>query len=108
MICHARLSTGRVTTPAIRVLFLILIGKGWFKGPAMQVEGDHIGSRESVLRQAGEKEFVDEARAGEANPALLSVRRMGRHHDPAALPRRPHRHIRAVVEGALPSHFPGG
>jgi hypothetical protein len=25
---------------------------------------------------------------------------MGRHHHPAALSRRPHRHIRAVVEGA--------
>src|SRR5713101_10197999 len=89
-----RVLTARsVRTPAVGLLFLVFIGKERFKGPAMQVEGDDIGSGESVLRQLREEEFVDEARAGEADPALSSVRRMGRHHHPAALSRRPHRHI---------------
>jgi hypothetical protein len=48
--------------------------------------------------QVGEKEFVDEARAGEANPALLSVRRMGRRYDAATLPIQSRSDIRAVVE----------
>ncbi len=87
-------------TPAVGVLFLVFIGKGRFKGPAMQVEGDDIGSGESALGQIGEEEFVDEARAGEAHPAFLRGSRMGRHHHPATLSRWPHRHIRAVVECA--------
>src|SRR5258708_2540347 len=83
-----------VRTPAVGVLFLVFIGKDRLKSPAMQVEGDDIGSSKSALRQIGEEEFVDETRAGETNPALLLRSRMGRHHHPAALSRWPHRHIR--------------
>ncbi len=45
------LSAGCVRTPTIRVLFLILISKDWFKRPTMQVEREHIGRGESVLGQ---------------------------------------------------------
>ena len=100
MICQARLSTGRVTTPAIWVLLDILIGKDWGVSPAMQVEGDHIGSHESVLRQVGEEEFVDQARAGEAHAALFLGSWMGRHHHAAPLLIRSHRDVRTVVERA--------
>jgi hypothetical protein len=52
------------------------------------------------LSQAGEEEFVDDALSREANPALLFVGRVGRHHHAARHARRPHRHLGAVVEAA--------
>src|SRR5207245_1440026 len=55
-----RVLTARsVRTPAVGVLFLLFIGKDRGVSPAMQVEGDDIGSSESALRQIGEEEFVD-------------------------------------------------
>jgi hypothetical protein len=53
----------------------------------------------------GEKEFVDQTRAGEAHAALLSVRPMGRHHHAAPLPIRSHRNVWAVVERAYQLTF---
>src|SRR5258708_15189688 len=35
-------------------MFLVLIGKGRGVSPAMQIEGDHIGSGESAVGQIGE------------------------------------------------------
>lgn len=66
----------------------------------MQVEGHHIGGGESALGQIGEKQLVDNAAAGEADPTLLFSSRMGRHHDAKTEPIRPHRDIRTVVERA--------
>ena len=51
-------------TPSVGVLLLVFIGKYWFKGPTMQVECHHIGGGERVLRETGEKEFVDHAPFG--------------------------------------------
>ena len=58
------LTRGRMADPAVGVLFLVFIGKDRLKSPAMQVEGDDIGSSESALRQIGEEEFVDQGRRG--------------------------------------------
>lgn len=58
------LSSRRVTTPAIGILLLVFIGEHWFKGATMQIQCHHIGGGEPVLRELGEKEFVDHAPAG--------------------------------------------
>src|SRR5947209_6051787 len=78
------LSSGRMRTPAVGVLLLVFIGQHWFKGPAMQVEGHHIGGGERVLRQMSEKELVDDAIARVTDAALFLGSRMGGHHDAAA------------------------
>ncbi len=62
---------GRMTTPAIRVLLLIFIGKHRFKGATMQVERHNIRGGERVLREVGEKEFVDHPLAGATDAALF-------------------------------------
>jgi len=98
------LPSSRVRTPAVGVLFLVFIGQGGGVSPTMQIEGDDIGRGESALGQSSE-EFVDQARAGEADAALLSGGRMSRHHHAAPLSRWPHRHIRAIVEGAYQLTF---
>jgi hypothetical protein len=59
------------------------------------------------LRELGEEEFVDDALASDADPAFHWPFGVGRHHHAAAATRLPYRDILAVVEGALPSHFPG-
>jgi hypothetical protein len=55
------LSSGRVTTPAIGILFQVFIAQRIFKGSTMEIQRHHIGSAESVLRQLGEEQFVDDA-----------------------------------------------
>ena len=94
------LPTRSVRTPTIRVLLLVFIGQSRLKGTAMQIQLDDIDSRERLLRQAGEEEFIDDARTREAHPALLFAGWMGRHHHAAALAGRSYRHSGAVVEGA--------
>ncbi len=72
-ICHASWKAGRMRTPPVGILLLVFIGQQRGTRAAMQGEGHHIGGGEGVLRQMGEKEFVDQARAGEAHAALVSV-----------------------------------
>jgi len=83
----------------------VFIGQGILERAAMQVECDHISRRESRLRHVGQEEFVDQASTFNADTRLLLRGRMGRHYDPAALPRRSHSQIRAVVEGAHEATF---
>jgi len=59
------LSPGRVTTPAIRLLFLVFIFQSGFKSAAMQVKRHHIGGGEGVPGQIGEEEFIDHSVADE-------------------------------------------
>ena len=99
------LSSGCMTAPAIRVLFVIFIGKGRFKSATMQVECHDIGGGEPILREMGEKEFVDHAFAGATDAALFLGRQVGSHHDAAAAARLPHRDIGAVVERAHQGAF---
>ncbi len=72
-ICHASWKAGRMRAPPVGILLLVFIGQQRGTRAAMQGEGHHIGGGEGVLRQMGEKEFVDQARAGEAHAALVSV-----------------------------------
>src|SRR5260370_7954642 len=81
-------------------MFDILIGKSRFKGAAVQIQLDDIGDGERLWWQIGEEEFVDDARTRDSDPALLFAGWMGRHHHAAMHARRPHRHIRAVVEAS--------
>src|SRR6266567_4757148 len=41
---------GRMRTPSVGILLLVLISKLWLKGPSMQIEGHDIGSGERFLR----------------------------------------------------------
>ena len=102
------LSRGRVTTPAVGILLLVFIGEHCFKGATMQVKRHHVGGGECVLREIGEKEFVDHPLADVTDAALFLGCWVGSHHDTAAGARLPHRDIGAVVELPLPSHFLGG
>ncbi len=74
----------------------------------MQVKRRHVGGGECVLREIGEKEFVDHPLADVTDAALFLGCWVGSHHDTAAGARLPHRDIGAVVELPLPSHFLGG
>src|SRR2546423_10563500 len=69
-ICHASWKAGRMRTAAVGILLLVFIGQYRGVSATMQVEGHHIGGSERVLRHMGEKEFVDQALAGEAHVAL--------------------------------------
>jgi hypothetical protein len=99
MICHARFPACSMTTPAIRVQFLILVGEGIFKSAAMQIQRHDISSGERALGQIRQKQFVDDTRASDADPTLDCPSGMGRHDEPALLPARAQREIRTVVEG---------
>ena len=94
----ALLPTAGLTAPAIRVLFSILIGKSRLKGATMEVQFHHVRSRETLLGQAAEEEFVDDAFPRNANPALLFGSLVSCDDDAAMNAFRPYRHIWAVVE----------
>jgi hypothetical protein len=64
-------------TPPVGVLLLVFIGKHRFKGATMQVECHHIGGGERLLREMGEKEFVDNALVGVTDAALCLASWMG-------------------------------
>src|SRR6266566_6716627 len=94
------LTTRGVTTPTIGVDLLIFVSKRRFKGPAMQVQLDDIGSGECLLRQGGEEEFVNDTRTREANRALFGVGRMSCDDHAAQHTRGSHRHLWTIVEAA--------
>jgi len=96
----ALLPTGGLTTPTIRLLLDILIGKNGFKSAAMQIQLHDVGSREALLGQAGEKEFRDDPFPRDANPALLFGSLMSCHDHAARDAFRSHWHIRAEVSAA--------
>src|SRR5437764_1199625 len=99
------LSSRCMTAPAIRVLFLVFISQHRFKSATMQVECHDIGGGEPILRQMGEKEFVDHALAGVTDAALFLGSQVGSHHDAAAVALWPHRDTGAVVERAHQGAF---
>jgi hypothetical protein len=50
-----------VTTPTIWVDLLIFGSLRRFKGSTMEIQFDDIGSREGLVRQRAEEQFVDHA-----------------------------------------------
>ncbi len=66
----------------------------------MQIQLDHVGGGERVLRQVGEDEFIDDACTCDADRAFLLPGRMGSHDHPAGYPFWSHRYLRAIVETA--------
>ena len=101
----ALLAAGGMTTPAIRLLLLILVGESIFKGAAMQVKGHDVSRSESVLRQLRQEEFIGDAFTFHSNPTLGCRSRMRGDHDPAELTFRANRQIRTVVESAAGPAF---
>lgn len=67
----------------------------------MQVEFDDIAGGKGLLRQGGEKEFVHDALACDANGTLLFVGWVGGYPHPAEYAFGSHRYLWAVVEPAL-------
>lgn len=94
------LPKGSMRTPAVGVLLLVFVSKNWFKGPAMQVEGQHIRSQESALWQIRQEQLVDDVGAGEAHATPFLGGGMRRHHDPNQLSLRTQRQLRTIVEAA--------
>jgi hypothetical protein len=92
------LTAGGMTTPAIGIQLLVFVGESIFKAAPMQIEHHHIGSRERLLRQVGQEEFVDDPITGDADPTLRRPCRMSGDHDSAPQSRRSDGDIRAVVK----------
>jgi hypothetical protein len=72
-----------VRAPPIGIDFLILVGQERLKGTAVEVQFNDIAGRECLLRECGEKEFVDDALTCDSNGTLLFVSRMGRDYHAA-------------------------
>ena len=66
--------------------------------PQGLVKRHHVGGGEGILRESGEKEFVDHPLAGVTDAALFRGCRVGGHDDTAAGARLPHRDLGAVGE----------
>jgi hypothetical protein len=94
-----------VTTPAVGVLLQVFIGQGIFKRAAMQIQGHDITCGERVLRQIGQEQFIDDARAGHADPTLRFCGWMCGDHDSAGFLRRAESQVRTVVEGTADPAF---
>jgi hypothetical protein len=86
-------------------LLLVFICQHWFKGTTMQRQCYHIGSGKCVLRELGEKQFVDHALAGVTDAALFLGSQVGSHDDAATHTGLSHRDIWAVVELAHQTTF---
>src|SRR5450432_197669 len=71
----------------------------------MQIQLYNVRSRETLLRQAGEEEFVDQAFPRDTNPTLLFAGRMSCDDDAAMNAFRSHWHIWVIVETAHDQAF---
>src|SRR5437764_6136066 len=99
------LPTGGMRTPAIGILFLILMGKDGLKGSTMQVKLHDIGGREGTSWQCRKKELVDDVLASRSDAGSLAGGGVGGHNDAARLARGSHLKPRKVEEGTLGSGF---
>src|SRR5947209_1121341 len=61
------LPTGGTGTPAISILFLVLIGQHDLESAPLQVQRHHISSGERACWQGGEEQFVDHALSRETD-----------------------------------------
>jgi hypothetical protein len=99
------LAAGRVRTPAIGVLFLILIGEHRLKGSPVQVKGHYISRGKGADGQSGKEQFVDQLVAGLTYRGRVARGGMGSYDHPAAVSSRRHGKARKIEERALRSRF---
>lgn len=99
------LTPGGVRTPAVRILFLILITQDGLKRPAMQVKRHHISRRKRVPRQGREEQLVDDLAPCGADGSSGAGRRMRGDDHACARPRRAQKQIRAIKESTAGSGF---
>jgi hypothetical protein len=99
------LSAGRVRTPAIAVLFLILIGEHRLKGSPVQVKAHHISRGKRADGQSGKEQFVDHLVSGFTHRGGVGRGGMGSHDHPADVSRRGHGKAREIEERTLRSRF---
>ena len=99
------LAPGGVRTPAVRILFLILIRERNLKSPAMQVQGYHIRRSKPTHRQGREEQLVDDLATRGADRGRGGGRWMRSDDYPYARSCRGQKQIRAIKEGATGSGF---
>ncbi len=92
------LTVWRVGTPAIRVLLTIFIGQHRLETATMQIELDHIGSREAGSRQGGEEKLIDYRVSSDPNGSLGSGSRMSGDNDPTMMALCADREVSTVKE----------
>jgi hypothetical protein len=103
--CQNSWRKARLRTPAVGVLFHVLIGEHRFESATVEVESQHISSRESALWQHGEEEFVDDSFTGASDATLGRSGGMSGNHDPAAGALWADDEVRTVVEQTCCSAF---
>src|SRR6266516_5938814 len=94
-----------MTTPAVRILLLVFIGKDGGVSTTMQVECHHVGGGERLLREIGQEQFVDNSGAFDAHPALRFPGWMGCHDDITPLSLWSYSYVRTIVERAHQGTF---
>jgi hypothetical protein len=99
------LPTSHMRTPAIRILFLILIGEDGLKRPTMQVQLHDISGGEGTTGQCRKKEFVDDVVSSRSDSGGLARGGMGGHNDAARRARGSHLQSRKIEEGTLGPAF---
>ena len=99
------LAPGGVRTPAVRLLFLILISEDGLKSPTLQVQGHHISGSKRCRRQGCVEKLVDDLITRRADRSFGFGRRMRGDNDPCARSCRGKTQIRTVKEAATGSRF---
>jgi hypothetical protein len=99
------LAPRRMTTPAVGVLFHVLIGEHGFERATMEVESQHKSLRESALWQHGKEEFVDDSFTGASDATLGRSGGMSGNHDPAPGALWGDDQLRTIVEQTCCSAF---
>ena len=99
------LAPRRLRTPAVGVLFHVLIAEHGFESATVEVESQHISSCESPLWQHGKEEFVDDSFTGASHATLGRSGGMSGNHDPAPGALWGDDQLRTVVEQTCCSAF---
>src|SRR5438128_12304592 len=92
-------------TPAIRILFLILIGEHGLKSATMQVQLHDIGGGEGTNRQCRKEEFIDDVVASRSDGSSPARGGMRGHNDAAPLAGGTHWTTRKIEEDTLRTAF---
>ena len=99
------LPTGRMRTPAVGILLDVFIGENGFKGPAMQIQVQHIFGGKSGSGQPGDEQFVDHAIALLPNGWGSGCGGMSGDNQPHTRSTSGQGHVWTIVKGAGGSTF---